>query len=62
MKKRISRMIKRFRRRFPISFRLIREDREHIHQNPVRKPTNVVSDVTIFETIEASHEKTNESP
>ena len=53
MKKRISRIIKRFRRRFPISFRLIFEDREHIHQNPVRKPANVVSnfigEVTSFD-------------
>jgi len=37
MKTVIIRAIRRFRRRFPVSFRLIREGKEHVHKNPPRR-------------------------
>ena len=39
----IVRAIKRFRRRHPISFRFVREGKEHVHKNPVKKPVAVPS-------------------
>ena len=38
MKTKIIRAIKKFRRKHPVSFRLVRENKSHIHDNPVKKP------------------------